>query len=302
MDLETATFELKTALKEAGVVFDGNLRLVSTGNNISFSDYKSVFVKVLSSYEDNPKFLIQEHYLTFTHSKIMKPLTKSPLKLYLSSGEILWVTVWNYVSHIIRSPESLFKEDGKLIGKELLDFYSKTPLSPLALTSGWATKKSMDNLSSLDVPSDIAVTLNYLADVAMFDLEQNLSAKNVQDLVLVHGDPHVQNVLWLNENTVRLIDFESIKYEYVECDLACFYQSLVQINNRIDVFDALLEKVKSVYSVDLTVLEAYVRARNVTAISFMCRSQNWDIVRSNLVNVQNSFYDDKNVVSKLYLP
>jgi thiamine kinase-like enzyme len=301
MILDAAISELETALHQAGIFFEGNLQLASNTNNVSFTDYSTIFVKVLGQYETNPKFLTQEHYVSMTHSKIMKPLLSSPLTVHLSDGDKLFVTAYNYVPHLFKPVSEFTEYDGVLIGAELVDFYDTQPLSPLKLNVNWSAKKALDSMDLFDVPFDISLTINYLADIAMDWLQECARKKNVDDKVLIHGDPHAQNMLWTADHVVRLIDLESVKYEYVECDLACLYQSFVQINNRPDVFDNILMKVEEAYTVDTDLLNAYIQARNVTATSFMCRTGNWNVVEQNLKNIRESLHSG-DVVQKLYLP
>ena len=298
MDLETATFELQSALKKAGVIVDGNLELVNNTNNVSFSDNKKVFVKVLGNFETSPKYLVQEHYIALTHSKIMKPLLRSPLTVNLSSGEKLYATAWNYVKHTPRKVKDLKASDGYLIGQELLDFYATRPVAPLDINSGWTTKKSKP---TLDVPTDVSILMNYLSDVVMDNLNKVSSEMVGKPKVLIHGDPHKQNMLWLGKDIVRLIDFESSIYEYVECDLACLYQSFVQINNRLDIYENILSKVEEQFSVNQDLLFSFIQARNFTATRFMTRTGKWDIVEQNLNNVYTHFLNGT-LVPKIYLP
>lgn len=280
---------LRKELNLRNIAPSKELILVHNTHNLCFTDEQTVFVKVIGDLANTPKYLEKEYVASQSHSNTMEALT-APFEIQLPDNTTTFVSVWKYLSHEKRETSDLNYDDGTLIGRELKRFYSSKPLSPYSFEVSWKIASRPIILDgNVDTPLNVRFKYLALKERIIPNLIRARKENQAEYNVLCHGDPHLQNLLWIDKKP-HLIDLESVKYETVHFDLACLYQSAVQFHNNIEVFTGIQDSLlgDSLFSNDL--FYWYVQARNLSSTSFYSQyvNSNWEEIEENLAAIETS--------------
>lgn len=294
MLLEDFQEVLRNELIVRNIIPRKELILVHNTHNLCFTDEATVFVKVIGAISNTPQYLQKEYVTAKTHSEIMEPLT-FPFEIVLPDNTVTFVSVWKYLSHEKRNTLDLKYEDGILIGEELNRFYSIKPVSPYQFELPWkiaARPTILDD--NLETPLNIRFKYLALKERIIPNLTRARINHKADFSTLAHGDPHLQNMLWV-EKKPHLIDLESVKYETIHFDLACLYQSAIQFNNNEEVFRGIQDSVFGEGLLENELFYWYVKARNLSSTSFYSQyiNSNWDEIEENLSLIESSLNQRK---------
>lgn len=280
---------LREELNLRNIAPSKELVLVHNTHNLCFTDEETIFVKVIGELANTPKYLQKEYVASRSHSDTMEALS-SPFEIKLPDNTTTFVSVWKYLPHVNRDASELNYNDGILIGEELKRFYSREPLSPYKFEVSWKiANRPLILDGSKDTPLNIRFKYLALKERIIPNLNSARKKAQMEYKVLRHGDPHLQNFLWVDKKP-HLIDLESVKYETIQFDLACLYQSAVQFHRNIEVFTGIQSSLMENSLLEDDLFYWYVQARNLSSTSFFSQyvSSNWDEIEENLFTIENS--------------
>lgn len=254
-------------------------------HNDSATDGKSIFIKLLgesNSVEAFQRELAAARIFPFApQPKISKIVTITAD----SEREPVPATLWNFIDGQEMDPKNVSVQNALELVDTLFNIYAfpvaKMTL-PLSRINADAIQKRINQAPAhmpISLQNDIKKLINYIG----VNIEE-LLARHFYTEVIAHGDPHLGNVLQLGDNTIKLIDYESIKITPIEFDLACMFQSLVQFHGNEHSY----EIAKSNFNerklellgepIDEKLLDLLISFRNISSTTYLISFGNWELI------------------------
>jgi thiamine kinase-like enzyme len=274
--------EVETTLKAEGISFNGHLKQGLKRHNDSLSDNSSVFVKVLGPTNTSDAF-VREIGIAKLLSFAPKPLMEEPLNV---RGK--FITAWEYIEGKEVLCEEATEEDTTTLVQNLFEIYA-TPSNAVRFHVGAlgpeAIERRLHKAYQEDkIPSSLLKNIETVVQYHVLDFLNSASAYMMSKETLIHGDPHMGNLLKSSDGVSRLIDYESAKKAPIEYDLAAIFQNQSQIHNRQDLWESSYSLFSDLAMettgkpVDDLLLRNLILFKNAQSLTYLIAFGNWDII------------------------
>lgn len=298
---------VREAFESYGIVFSEPLSHGLKRHNDSISDNSSIFIKVLG-HSNNLEAFQRELGAAELFPYAPQPLIPEVVFVGAEDSESGRVpcTAWVFYEGVDVNPRTFTEAKATELGGLLRRVY----VTPLDTAHFAIPTVNFAAINRRIVQARKATPEHYqnrLSDVIqLVDYAENLllqlnQSKKVRK-AMIHGDPHLGNVIELTEagkqqllaasgvhpTSLMLLDYESMKAGPIEYDLACLYQNLIQVCDNSTAYNALVKCFEDVShelygsGLDEEVLNAYIQFRNVSTLTYLLSFQNWDLICSRL--------------------
>jgi hypothetical protein len=254
-------------------------------HNDSATDGKSIFVKMLgesNSIESFHRELAAAKMFPFAPQPIIDEVARIKSD---SSDNLIPATLWEFINGQEIDVARISEKQILHLMDTLFRVY-KFPLEevtvPLSRINADAIKRRMVKASP-QMPVNLRKDVEKLINFMGLNIEELLAQHSYTE-VIAHGDPHIGNILQVDENTVKLIDYESIKITPIEFDLACIFQSLVQFHDNEKIYnvaksDFAERKIDYLGSpINEKLLDLCISFRNISSTTYLISFENWELI------------------------
>jgi len=276
--------QVEEALRAEGLELKGPLIEGKQRHNGSLSDGSSIFVKVLGSTNTSDAFT-REIGMAKLLPYAPKPLLEWPLDV---AGT--FITAWEHVEGNEITCERANEEDATKLVLDLFEIYAipteKVRFHVDRLTASTIERRLHVAYIEDKIPASLLKDVETAVRYHAFDFLDSATAMMMREDTVIHGDPHMGNMLKSANGTSRLIDYESVKRAPLEYDLATMFQDLSQINERDDLWVSSYNLFVDMMSytmgrdVDELLLKELILFKNAQTLTYLIAFGDWDVVAS----------------------
>lgn len=272
------------ALRSEGITFNGPLIEGVQRHNESLSDGKTVFIKVLGHTNTSDAF-VREIGMAKLLSFAPRPLLEEPL-----SVDGRFITAWEYLDGKEVPSHEATEEDVTVLVQNLFEIYS-TPIQSVRFHVGALNPEAIERrlnkaYQENRMPETLLKDVETIVQYHALDFLDSVDAKLMREDTLIHGDPHLGNLLKSSDGSTRLIDYESAKKAPIEYDLAAIFQNQSQLYERDSLWiasyyaflDMASEKMER--DIDKALLQKLILFKNAQSLTYLIAFGDWDIVSS----------------------
>ena len=274
--------QVETTLRTQGISFKGSLTQGIKRHNDSLSDGSTVFIKALGSTNTSDAF-VREIGMSNLLSFAPKSLLDEPLNV---CGR--FITVWEYIEGREVICTEANEEDITGLIQSLFEIY-KVPLHKVRFYVGPLGPEAVERrltraYQENKIPAALLRDIETVVQYHVIDFLNSAVGSMMDNNILVHGDPHIGNLLKSPNGVSRLIDYESARRAPLEYDLAVIFQNQSQIYNRQDLWESSYNLFSTLAlqntgkPVDDLLLRNLILFKNAQSLTYLITFNDWDVI------------------------